>query len=162
MVKFSHTSPVFPYAIFFSPDAAIFPHFSVFFLWRNTSPWLEPSSDLVRILCVATESHDAASPRLHGRGWGRAVSLEDELAAVEVLEGVARRRKYGKIWQKYGDVRPANWSNWMEMHEKWMEVRGNGLEMEVRGHGWEMEAIGHGMKWMEIRGNGWKWMNKYI
>ena len=50
----------------------------------------------------------------------------------------------------------------MEMHEKWMEVRGNGLEMEVRGHGWEMEAIGHGMKWMEIRGNGWKWMNKYL
>lgn len=150
--QFSHIFPSFPLSSHI---------FLYLFLWRNASPWLE-RSDLVRILCVAAEGHDATSPRLHGRGWGRAVSLEDELAAVEVLEGVARRRKYGKIWLKYGDVRPANWSNWMEMHEKWMEVRGNGLEIEVRGHGWEMEAIGHGMKWMEIRGNGWKWMNKYI
>ena len=79
MVKFSHICPSFP---------RVFPR-----LCRYLPTFFRIFSDLVRILRVAAEGQDAARPRLHGRGGGRAVSLEDELAAVEVLEAVAR---YGK------------------------------------------------------------------
>ena len=150
------TLPQFSHMQYFFPLMPLSSHIFLYFFCEETPPH---GSNPAPTLCGFSASLLKATTR---PARGSTAAAEDVPWAVEVLEGVARRRKYGKIWQKYGDVRPANWSNWMEMHEKWMEVRGNGLEMEVRGHGWEMEAIGHGMKWMEIRGNGWKWMNKYI